>query len=46
MTVRVRPLHDWKPWKVVAVGASAGAVWTLAMSGIAFGVLRAAGVCS
>lgn len=46
MTVRVAPLHEWKPWKVVAVGASAGAVLMLAMIGIAFGVLRATGVGS
>lgn len=47
MTPRALPLHEWKPWEVLlVVGASAGAVLMLAMIGIAFGVLRAAGVGS
>lgn len=46
MTVRVRPLHDWKPWKVLATGFSAGAALTLAMIGVGIIVLRAAGVGS
>lgn len=46
MTRRVSPLHEWKPWKVVATGFSAGVALMLAMIGVGIIVLRAAGVGS
>lgn len=46
MTVRITPLHEWEPWKVLATGFSAGAALMLAMIGVGIIVLRAAGVGS
>lgn len=46
MTACILPLHEWKPWKVLAVGVSAGAALTLATTGLAVLVLRLVGVGS
>ena len=46
MIARVRPLHEWEPWKVLATGFSAGAVLVLAMIVIGIIVLRAEGLGS